>query len=93
MSTENVSDFVIGLVEREMEDESRVVTLDSRLRDDLEVDSLSMAVIAVDMEDRFGIRLDLADLIRIETVRDVVSIVEARRAGRSEHVSATDDAG
>lgn len=93
MNTQTVSDFVIDLVEREMDDDTRVVGLDSRLREDLEVDSLSMAAIAVDVEDRFGIRFNLADLARIQTVRDVVSLVAASPVGILESGPAPDDAG
>ncbi|MCY1716447.1 acyl carrier protein [Microbacterium sp. SL62] len=92
MSVQTVADFVIDLVEKEMDDETRVVTLDSRLREDLEVDSLSMAVIAVDTENRFGVRFDLADLARIDTVRDVVSLITTHPAFTSASAPAPDDA-
>ena len=89
MTAQTVSDFVIGLVEKEMDGDTRTVTLASRLREGLEVDSLSMAVIAVDIEDRFGIRLDLADLAQLKTVCDVVSLITTHAAGMPASAPAT----
>lgn len=93
MNTETVSEIVIDLVEREIDDDTRVVSLDSRLREDLEVDSLSMAAIAVDLEDRFSIRFDMADLARMETIRDVVTLIAASPVGVREHAPAPDAVG
>lgn len=52
------------------------VTLDKSLADDLDVDSLSMMTIAVNAEERFGIRIPDEEVKNLTTVEAIVDYVE-----------------
>jgi acyl carrier protein len=49
-----------------------------RLVEDLELDSLRLLTLAVEVENRFRVRLDEADDAAIETVGDLVAAVERK---------------
>ena len=55
------------------------VTRDTRLREDLGIDSLSLIDVAVAAEDAFEVRIPDEDLERFQTVGDVVDHI--RRSG------------
>ena len=55
------------------------ITRDSRLREGLGIDSLSMIDVAVTAEDTFGVRISDEDTERFETVGDMVDFLN--RAG------------
>jgi acyl carrier protein len=48
------------------------ITRDTRLREDLGIDSLSLIDFAVAAEDTFGIRISDEDLERLQAVGDVI---------------------
>lgn len=50
----------------------------SRLDEDLNVDSLSKVDTAVRLEERFGVRIEEADILQASTVGDLVELVEGR---------------
>jgi acyl carrier protein len=54
------------------------VTPDMRLVEDLRLDSIRLLTLAAEVENHFEIRLDEADEAGIETVGDLVSLVDAR---------------
>jgi acyl carrier protein len=54
------------------------VTTEKSFADDLDIDSLSMVEIAVQAEDRFGVKIPDADLASLITVGDAVSYVAAK---------------
>ena len=60
-----------------------------RLVEDLELDSIRLLTLAVEVENRFRIRLDEADEAAIETVGDLVSAVARKRSDASEPAAAT----
>ena len=51
-----------------------------RLKEDLQLDSMGMIVVAVGLENRFRIKLDEGDAGAILTVADLVKLVERRVA-------------
>ncbi len=53
------------------------VTLESKLQDDLTLDSLHMVMLLVELEDKFEIVLDESDMnpFNLVTVEDVVNLV------------------
>lgn len=55
--------------------------LEMRLVEDLELDSLGALTLAVEVENRFRIRLDPDVEAKIETVGDLVDVVGRLRAG------------
>ncbi len=54
---------------------------ETRLVEDLRLDSLRLLTLVIEVENRFRIRLDEGDEAAIETVGDLVRVIEAKRAG------------
>ena len=48
--------------------------------DDLDIDSLSMVEIAVQAEDKFGVKIPDDELANLKTVGDAVAYIEANKA-------------
>jgi acyl carrier protein len=57
---------------------------DMHLVEDLELDSLRLLTLAVEVENHFQICLEEEDEAAIETVRDLVGVVVEKLAGRKE---------
>lgn len=57
--------------------------VESRLVEDLELDSIRLLTLAVAVEDRFSICLDEQDEASLVTVGDLISIVLAKRGGHA----------
>ena len=57
------------------------VTADKSFVDDLDIDSLSMVEIAVQAEDRFGVKIPDDELANLKTVGDAVSFIERAQNG------------
>ncbi|MCG8916873.1 acyl carrier protein [Actinokineospora sp. PR83] len=53
------------------------VTADKSFVDDLDIDSLSMVEIAVQAEDRFGVKIPDDELANLKTVGDAVTYVSS----------------
>ncbi|MEZ2120851.1 MULTISPECIES: acyl carrier protein [unclassified Corynebacterium] len=58
------------------------IAADARIAD-LAIDSLSLVEIAVRLEDAFGIRIIDTDMDRLDSVADIVTLVEKHAAGGS----------
>ena len=56
------------------------VTADKSFTDDLDIDSLSMVEIAVQAEDKFGVKIPDDELAKLKTVGDAVTYIEANKA-------------
>jgi acyl carrier protein len=56
------------------------VTADKSFTDDLDIDSLSMVEIAVQAEDKFGVKIPDDELANLKTVGDAVSYIEANKS-------------
>lgn len=54
------------------------VTLDSRLKEDLGADSLDIPEVIVELEEHFGITVADEDIVKLQTIRDVVDYIEKR---------------
>ena len=52
------------------------VTVEKSFVDDLDIDSLSMVGIAVQTEDKYGVKIPDEDLAGLRTVGDVVSYIQ-----------------
>lgn len=79
-------DIVAGLaeiVEEVTGVEQAEVTPDKSFVDDLDVDSLSMVEIAVQTEDKYGIKIPDERMKGMRTVRDVVDYIKRVTVGRS----------
>ena len=49
--------------------------------DQIGLDSLAILDFIYDVEDRFQIQIDIADLVALDKVSDLIDYVEAKRAG------------
>ena len=55
------------------------VTMEKSFVDDLDIDSLSMVEIAVQAEDRFGVKIPDDELANLKTVADAVAYIDANK--------------
>ncbi len=71
-------DRLIAVFQRVFEDEMDVsaVREESRLAEDLGLNSIAMLYMALALEEEFGIKLGNEDLPRLRTVADVIGRVE-----------------
>ena len=56
------------------------VTADKSFTDDLDIDSLSMVEIAVQAEDKFGVKIPDDELANLKTVGDAVGYIERNQS-------------
>jgi len=64
------------------------VTVEKSFVDDLDIDSLSMVEIAVQTEDKYGVKIPDEDLASLRTVGDAVSYIQKLEAENSEAAEA-----
>lgn len=57
------------------------VSPDSRLAEDLLIKSANRVELSILVEDEFGIKVSLFDILKAKTVSDVAALVAARGAG------------
>ena len=82
-TTVSTEDIVAGLgeiVEEVAGVSAADVTVDKSFTDDLDIDSLSMVEIAVQAEDKFGVKIPDDELANLKTVGDAVAYIEANQA-------------
>jgi acyl carrier protein len=56
-----------------------LVTPTAKLREDLDIDSLSAVELALELESAFDIRIEDEELVKLLTVQDVVNVVSAKK--------------
>ena len=74
MTKEEVFETVKNVVVEELDVDEDQVTLEAKIKDDLEADSLDVFEIMNELEDKFDIQLDVEE--GIETIGDVVDFVK-----------------
>lgn len=74
MTKEEVFETVKNVVVEELDVDEDQVTLDAKIKDDLEADRLDVFEIMNELEDKFDIQLDVEE--GIETIGDVVDFVK-----------------
>ncbi len=60
--------------------EGEKIKPEAKLREDLDIDSLSAVELALELETSFDIRIEDEELVKLVTVQDVVDIVERKKA-------------
>lgn len=68
----------ISVLAREKLELERELNPELRLAEDLGLDSIQLLTLATEVEDHFRIRLDEDDEMAIETVGDLVAVVERK---------------
>jgi len=83
--SENTFDILKGLLGRPQPGVKPKVDLaavtDATRIDEIGLDSLAVLDFIYDVENRFQIQIDIADLVAMDRVGDLVAYVEAKRAG------------
>lgn len=67
------------LIEEKLNLEGVEITLDSKFKDDLEVDSLDLFELVMALEDEFGVEIPTEDLEKIATVGDIIEYIESKQ--------------
>ncbi|WP_190817692.1 acyl carrier protein [Saccharopolyspora pogona] len=75
MSNEEISTGLAAIVEEVAGVDAADVTTDKSFVDDLDIDSLSMVEIAVQAEDKFGVKIPDDELANLKTVGDAVDYI------------------
>ncbi|AOS65226.1 acyl carrier protein [Actinoalloteichus hymeniacidonis] len=74
--TVDVAEGLAAIVEEVAGVEAAEVTPDKSFIDDLDIDSLSMVEIAVQAEDKFGVKIPDDELANLKTVGDAVKYID-----------------
>ncbi|MGW5648285.1 acyl carrier protein [Saccharopolyspora sp. NPDC003752] len=75
MSNEEITTGLAAIVEEVAGVDAADVTVDKSFVDDLDIDSLSMVEIAVQAEDKFGVKIPDDELANLKTVGDAVDYI------------------
>lgn len=75
MTNEEILGVLAEIVNEVAGVETNEITADKSFVDDLDIDSLSMVEIAVQVEDRFGVKVPDDELANLKTVGDAVDYV------------------
>lgn len=79
---------IAGIIEEVTGIEPSEVTIEKSFVDDLDIDSLSMVEIAVQTEDKYGVKIPDEDLAGLRTVGDVVAYLKQLAADNPEAAEA-----
>jgi acyl carrier protein len=75
VSNEEILQGLAAIVEEVAGVDAADVTPDKAFVDDLDIDSLSMVEIAVQAEDKFGVKIPDDELANLKTVNDAVDYI------------------
>jgi len=90
----NQDEIIAGLaeiIEEVTGIEPSEVTMEKSFVDDLDIDSLSMVEIAVQTEDKYGVKIPDEDLAGLRTVGDVVNYIQKLEQENPEAAAALRD--
>lgn len=91
LTQEQIVEEIAKIIEEVTGIEPSEVTLDKSFVDDLDIDSLSMVEIAVQTEDKYGVKIPDEDLASLKTVGDAVAYiqkVESENSGAAQDLRA-----
>ena len=83
MNRSELSAIVLELLERETGETYEGLTDKTTLRKGLNLDSLDMAGLVLHVESRFGIQIETELLEKIDSVGDMLDVLEAKLAAKS----------
>ena len=78
MEVNEVFDKVKALFEEELGIESEKITMDAKLEEDLEIDSLGIVEVVMAFEDEFEIEIDDEELTDVGTVGQAVNLLHSK---------------
>ncbi len=80
MTKDEIFETVKNITVEQLDVDVSKITLDTKIKDDLDADSLDIFEIMNELEDKFDIELDTDD--SVETIGDVVDFVEKQLAAK-----------
>jgi acyl carrier protein len=60
--------------------EPKEIKMDEKLNDSLGVDSTEMVNVILALEKKFGVRIDDKQITKKSSVRDIITVIESKRA-------------
>ncbi len=78
METNEVFDKVKGLFVEDLGIDESKVTMEAKLEEDLEIDSLGIVEVVMAFEDEFDIEIDDEELADVSTVGEAVKILHSK---------------
>ena len=78
METNEVFEKVKGLFVEDLGIDESKVTMDAKLEEDLEIDSLGIVEVVMAFEDEFGIEIDDEELADVSTVGEAVKLLHSK---------------
>ena len=78
METNEVFEKVKGLFVEDLGIEESKVTMDAKLEEDLEIDSLGIVEVVMAFEDEFEIEIDDDELADVSTVEQAVNLLHSK---------------
>jgi acyl carrier protein len=72
----NVFEQVRDLISEQLGVEKESIKIESHLQDDLNSDPLSIADLAVSLEDKFNLKIPHESIVKFNTVSDIVEFIE-----------------
>jgi acyl carrier protein len=79
VSNDETTTALAEIIEEVVGIEAADVTREKSFVDDLDIDSLSMVEIAVQTEDKFGVKIPDEDLANLKTVGDAVDYIDKNK--------------
>ena len=74
-----VLDQIKEILEDTMDIDESKITLDAKLKEDLELDSLDSVELIMSAEEEFGIEIPDEDVMNFKTVNDIVNYIEEHK--------------
>ena len=78
METNEVFDKVKGLFVEDLGIDESKVTMEAKLEEDLEIDSLGIVEVVMAFEDEFDIEIDDEELAEVSTVGEAVKLLHSK---------------
>ena len=78
MEVNDVFEKVKGLFEEELGIDSEKITMEAKLEEDLEIDSLGIVEVVMAFEDEFEIEIDDEELTDVGTVGQAVNLLHSK---------------
>ena len=74
-----VLDQIKEILKETMDIDESKITLDAKLKEDLELDSLDSVELIMSAEEEFGVEIPDEDVMNFKTVNDIVNYIEEHK--------------
>ena len=80
MTKTEIFDILKQILVEELEIDNHKVAMDAKIKDDIDIDSLDFADIAVFVEEKFGFVIKAEDFKKLVTINDFCNYIEQKKA-------------